>query len=88
MKTTGNIAVDMVNACLTNYRLHYRRLKVISLSHNYWKMFSDHIKKVRPEFEFEDAIEMTKYKVTVRKGHAFMRENLEMEFHDSVKAEA
>jgi hypothetical protein len=84
---SGNLAIDMIIACIAHYKKHGRTIKYINLSHAYWQMMSDYLKEYRPEFYFEDQL---KYgDVTVRKGWPFMKEHLEVEMDlDVVEAMA
>jgi len=78
MNKTGNIAVDMVTACLAHNKRGTRKIKSISLIPKYWGMFLKHAEKLHPEVEIENEIVFKN--VTLKKGSAFMVENLAVEY--------
>jgi hypothetical protein len=84
MNKTGNIAVDMIAACLAHYKRFNRKIKTITLSHGRWNMFVEYSKKNRPETIIHDEIIFRN--VTLKKGHRFMRENMEVELDKPVNA--
>ena len=73
---TGNVAVDTVVACLLHEKKHSKEVESIMLSHKYWTALLRYMKEAKPEMEIHDQFIFGK--VTFFKGHAFMRENLEV----------
>jgi hypothetical protein len=82
--STGNIAVDMVRACLSHYKEMRRKVQYVELSANYWKLFSEWLKRNAPDKPFTD--EGVQFRNTIiRKGHRFMTENLQVVFYPDPK---
>ena len=73
---TGNVAVDTVVACLLHEKQHSKVVESIMLSHKYWTALLRYMKEAKPEMEIVDRFIFGK--VTFFKGHAFMKENLEV----------
>lgn len=78
---TGNVAVDMVAACVGHYRRLQRPLKKIILSPNYYELFRYWVLKKAGEeraldakFEFDS--------VDIEKGSSLQVEPLYTEFYD------
>lgn len=87
----GNIAVDMIIACLAHYRKFHKRVEFINLSANFWNEFRKWMGKNAPEKEFTDdgiAFNHGGKDVIIRKGHRFMTKNLEVQLHKEKIAEA
>ena len=80
---TGNVAVDTVVACLLHEKLHSKVVESIMLSHKYWTALLRYMKEAKPEMEIVDQFIFGK--VTFFKGHAFMKENLEVKHVLKVK---
>jgi hypothetical protein len=89
---TGNIAVDMVTACLRHYRKFHKRVQYVNLSANFWDLFKRWMGEKAPEQAFTDegiAFDHGGQTVIIRKGHRFMTQNLEAQLYpDMKKAEA
>jgi hypothetical protein len=84
---TGNIAVDMIYACLEHYKQHRKKVQYVNLDKLYWIMFTEWMKRHAPEKPFtDDGIQFNN--TIIRKGHRFMGQHLEVEFVKEETAQA
>ena len=79
---TGNVAVDSIVACLKHEKSFGKVVESIMVCHRYWAILMRYMKEAKPEMEIKDQFIFNK--TTFFKGHAFMRENLEVK-HVAVK---
>jgi len=80
MIKTGNIAADSVYAAMRHYKNFGRTVKTVNLSKSYWGIFLVFIREEKPELEISDeGIQFNN--VLIRKGHSFMKQNLECELN-------
>lgn len=71
---TGHPAVDMISACLDHYKKYKRKVKLITLNSNYWRMFKEYVLEQKPDLVIEDAIDFKN--VRIEKGSIFQTEPL------------
>lgn len=71
---TGNMAVDMVYNCIQHYKKFGKRVKIVTLSHKYWRSFERYLKEQDETFEFKDQVEFKH--LLVRKGSFFQTTHL------------
>jgi hypothetical protein len=84
---TGNIAADMVYDCCMFYKQRRKKVSVVSLSHTYWKIFKEWMKRNAPEIPIDDdGVQFNN--TTIKKGHRWMSRALEVEFAKEVKSDA
>ena len=80
---TGNIAMDMITEALAFYKSKGKKIKIISLSSNYWRLFLIFMRKQKPDlFIDDDGLQFNN--VLIRKGHRFMAQNIEFEFEKKI----
>ena len=77
-KLTGNPALDMVGACINHAERHYRTVKLIELSHKYWKIFVEGVKQYDESYDLSNN-EVNFDEVTIRKGNMFQVKPLRYE---------
>lgn len=77
-KQTGNIAVDMLVACIYHYSKHHRRIKSISPLPVLFEMFQDWTIKEFGKDAYAEEYEL--YGVTIKKGSPFQTKELMIEF--------
>ena len=73
---TGNVAIDSVVACLLHEKAHGKKVESIMLSNRYWVAITRYMAEAKPDMEITDQFIFGK--VTFFKGHAFMKEHLEV----------
>jgi hypothetical protein len=73
-KPTGNLAVDMVAACINHAEFHKKKVKHIFLKDAYWIMFTDYVQRSDPEYLFDRKVEFDG--VLIRKASIFQRQAL------------
>ena len=56
-KPTGNLAVDMVAACINHAEYHKKKVRVIYLKRKLWRSFTDHVKQTMPDYLFTDEVD-------------------------------
>jgi hypothetical protein len=77
-KRTGNIAVDMVAACIYHYEYYKKKLLYIRLHPDVYKMFIEYVVDKIPMYDLSDeTVEFDGVKVT--KGSSLMTENMYFE---------
>lgn len=90
---TGLLYVDMVAACVTHYRKHYRTLerplKTIYLSPKAFMQFTDWVRYNQSEEQAEAKVqEYTFDGVEIRMNSSLMGEKIYMDFYENKPAEA
>ena len=79
----GNIAMDMVTACIDHYKRSPKRLKIIYLNHSYWVRFKNYVLRNDPEYVIPDSgVEIEGCDVTVRRGHGLQVEPMMFDFYE------
>ncbi len=81
-KQTGNIAVDMVAACINTYHMQGLKLKVIRLDMIHWTMFKGFVMEKIPLFTVMDN-EIDFDGVIVTKANVLSNEVISWEFEKS-----
>jgi hypothetical protein len=69
-KPTGNLAVDMVGACITHSEQFRRKVTRIILQPKYWNQFSDYVRQSTPDYLFEEEVDFDG--VMIVKGSSLM----------------
>lgn len=76
--------MDMVYSCCMFYRQKRKKVTVVSLSHTYWRLFKEWMRRNAPDIVFDDdGVQFNN--TTVRKGHRYMVQALEVEFYKEPK---
>ncbi len=84
--STGNVAADMVGAALAHYKKHNRLVKIVNLSHSYWRIFMAFMERQAPDMEIpKEGIQFNN--VLIRKGTMFQRSAVECELWPIIKEE-
>lgn len=73
-KTTGNMIVDMVCACINYYENTFSPIERITLHPIRFKEFSDYVKKVMPDYEIDGAVDFDNVRIT--SGSDMMNESM------------
>lgn len=90
---TGLLYVDMVAACVSHYRRHYKSLKTIYLGAKAFNQFTDWVrwnleKEGRQEEAEKDEFNFTFDGVEVRLNSSLMGEKMYFDFYETVHGNA
>lgn len=75
---SNNVVVDMIYSAMQHYKRMGRPIKTVLLSQSRWEIFKGWLKEKEPAVDIQDIVEFND--ITVKKGHQFMKDNLEVEF--------
>jgi hypothetical protein len=82
---TGNMPADMIFACLAHHKAMRLKIKEIRLRPNWWETFLEFLKDKSPEMNIHNSCDQVEFKnVTIKKGHSFMKENMEFDIQKPV----
>lgn len=83
---TGNMAIDMISACMAHHKQHNKKVKFIYLSHKYWNSFIRFIGEKTPEAaEQINTAEAAEFKnVMIKKGSRLQIDPLYVELAESL----
>ena len=77
--------MDMVGACINHAERHYRTVKLIELSHKYWNIFIEEVKRQDESYDLSNNT-VNFDEVEVRKGNMFQAQPLRYELIENAPA--